>query len=139
MKSLTVKAEPQSLEAVQAFISAQLEGYDCPVELEIPLQIAVEELFVNIAHYAYAPDEGMAWIDCDIIENDRPRIIIRFMDEGKPFNPLAKPDADITLSAQERNIGGLGIFMVKESMDVVSYLYENNRNILTIEKILDKG
>ena len=124
------------LEQVQAFIAEQLEGYACSEKAKFQLDVAVEEIFVNIAHYAYPPDQpGWALIRCRV-EQDPLRIQVQFVDGGVPFNPLAKKDADITLSAEERNIGGLGILMVKRSMDGVDYAYSGGKNILTFTKHL---
>ena len=91
----------------------------------------MEELFVNIAHYAYNPEIGEAIIGCNV-DQAPPSITIQFRDRGVPFNPLARKDADITLSAEERDIGGLGIFMVKDYMDEVTYAYEDGQNVLTL-------
>ena len=101
-----------------------------------PEAVAVEELFVNIAHYAYSPGTGSATIGVEILK-DPAAIAITFTDRGKPFDPLAKEDPDITLSAEERQIGGLGIYMVKKSMDEVVYEYKDGQNILRIKKNLD--
>ena len=135
MKTLTVPAERNELDTVQGFVDEALDQVPCTLETRLQLQIAVEELFVNIASYAYAPDRGEALIGCRV-EQDPPSITIQFRDWGKPFDPLAKKDADITLSAEERGIGGLGIYMVKNSMDDVRYQYENGQNVLTIHKNL---
>ena len=97
--------------------------------------MAVEEIFVNIAHYAYAPGEGEAEIAA-LVEGDPAELVVEFRDSGVPYDPLAKPDPDVTLSAEERGIGGLGIYMVKKSMDDVQYRHEGGRNILTIRKRL---
>lgn len=126
------------LEPVQAFIAEQLEPYHCPNNLMFHLDVAVEEIFVNIAHYAYPEHDGQVTVRCCVEENPL-RITIQFVDSGKPFNPLAKPDADITLSAEERSIGGLGILMVKKSMDTVDYAYEDGKNVLTIQKNIQAG
>lgn len=126
------------LEPVQAFIAEQLEPYNCPNNVTFQLDVAVEEIFVNIAHYAYPEHDGQATVRCCVEENPL-RITIQFLDSGKPFNPLAKPDADITLSAEERSIGGLGILMVKKSMDAVNYAYEDGKNVLTIQKNIQTG
>lgn len=99
------------------------------------IDVAVEELFVNIAQYAYAPGIGVATIRLEIQE-DPFVVVITFIDNGIPYNPLAKEDPDITLSAEERPIGGLGIYMVKKSMDEVSYEYKDGQNILRIKKQL---
>ena len=136
MKNLTVPAECGQLDTVQAFVDGELDRVpSCTMEARIQLQVAVEELFVNIASYAYAPGSGAAVIGCQVEERP-PSITIQFRDRGKPFDPLAKKDADITLSAEDRQIGGLGIYMVKNSMDHVSYARENGENVLTIQKNL---
>lgn len=127
-------AQLDQLEQVQAFVGKQLELYDCPNKLKFQLDVAVEEIFVNIAHYAYRPEQaGEATVRC-CVGGDPLQVTIQFLDHGKPFNPLAKKDADTTLSAEERQIGGLGILMVKKSMDAVDYAYEDGKNILTIKK-----
>lgn len=122
------------LEPVQKFVLEQLEGYSYSEHIRAQLDVAVEEIFVNIAHYAYPPDKpGWARIRCHV-EPSPLQITIQFIDQGVPFNPLKKRDADTTLSAEERQIGGLGILMVKRSMDQVDYVYENGQNILTLVK-----
>ena len=103
------------LEQVQAFIAEQLEGYACSEKAKFQLDVAVEEIFVNIAHYAYTPGTGNATIRCGV-GGDPKTVTIQFEDSGVPFDPLAKKDADTTLSADEREIGGLGILMVKKSI-----------------------
>ena len=127
-------ARQDQLEEVQRFVEEQVEEYNCPAKVRFQLAVAVEEIFVNIAHYAYRPEQGgMATIRC-CVGGSPLQVTIQFLDNGKPFNPLAKEDADTTLSAEERNIGGLGILMVKKSMDAVDYAYEDGKNILTIRK-----
>lgn len=127
-------AEPEQLEPVQRFVEEQIERYDCSARVRFQLDVAVEEIFINIAKYAYRPGQaGQAAVRC-CVGGDPLQVTIQFQDQGVPFNPLAKEDADITLSAQERQIGGLGILMVKKSMDAVRYSYEDGKNILTIQK-----
>ena len=133
MKSLTVPAELEQLQTVQTFIAEELESRDCPMKAQFQIEVAVEEIFVNIAHYAYGGKPGEAAIGLDVIPNPKSCRIV-FRDRGVPYNPLEKTDPDITLSAEEREIGGLGIYMVKQSMDKVEYRYEDGCNILTIEK-----
>ena len=99
------------------------------------VDVAVEELFVNIAHYAYAPDTGSATIRV-APRQDPKGVAITFVDRGVPYDPLAKEDPDVTLSAEERQIGGLGIYMVKKSMDDMQYEYRDGQNVLTIVKNL---
>ncbi len=135
MKKLVIEASDKNLGKVLAFVEEQLDALGCPAKIKIQINIAVEELFVNIAHYAYDSAVGTAEVQISA-KSDPPVAEITFIDEGKPYDPLAKPDPDVTLSAEERQIGGLGIYMVKKSMDDVWYQYEDGRNILTIQKKL---
>lgn len=133
---VVVEALKENLGEVSAFVDSHLEEIDCPIKAQMQLDIAVEELFVNIANYAYAPDTGKATIRLEI--NEEPlSVSITFIDNGVPYDPLAKADPDITLSAEERSIGGLGIFMVKKSMDDMFYEYKDSQNVLTIVKKLN--
>lgn len=136
MDKLTVEAKTENLEEVLGFVDRHLETMDCSLKVSVQIDVAVEELFVNIAHYAYSPGTGSATIGVEILK-DPAAIAITFTDRGKPFDPLAKEDPDITLSAEERQIGGLGIYMVKKSMDEVVYEYRDGQNILRIKKNLD--
>lgn len=135
MKSLKVCATLENLYAVQDFIREELEQADCALGTMMKVEIAVEEIYVNIANYAYNPEIGEAEIQCEVGGNPM-QITIQFLDSGVPFDPLAKKDADITLSAEEREIGGVGILMVKKSMDDIKYEYKDGKNILTICKKL---
>ncbi len=131
MKELRVEATIENLSKVQGFVEEFLEEHDCPMKQIITINIAVEEIYVNIAHYAYAPNTGEALIQIDAADGE---VTIIFEDSGVPYNPLEKADPDVTLSAEEREIGGLGIFMVKKSMDAMEYEYRDNKNILTLRK-----
>ena len=133
MKELTIDATVDNIEKVTEFVNAQLEEYDCPMKAQMQIDVAIDELFGNIAHYAYDPDVGPATVSVEVEENPL-SVIITFIDNGKPYDPLAKSDPDVTLSADEREIGGLGIFLVKKTMDDVSYEYKNGQNILRIKK-----
>jgi anti-sigma regulatory factor (Ser/Thr protein kinase) len=133
MNELTVDETVDNIEKVTAFVNEKLEGFDCPIKEKMQIDIAIDELFGNIAHYAYNPDIGPATVCVEVI--DKPlSVLITFIDNGLPYDPLAKADPDVSLSAKDRQIGGLGIYMVKKSMDEVSYEYKNGRNILTIKK-----
>lgn len=135
MKELTIAATVENIETVTEFVDEQLEALDCPMKAQMQINIAIDELFGNIAHYAYNPDTGDATVRVEVI--DAPlSVVITFIDGGVPYDPLSAADPDTTLSADERAIGGLGIFMVKKSMDDISYRYENGSNILTIRKNL---
>ena len=135
MKDITVDATLDNLEVVQDFVREELEKQECSMKIMMQIEIAVEEIYVNIVHYAYNPSVGKATVRCEVTDNPM-QVIIQFLDSGIPFDPLAKEDADITLSAEERDIGGLGIFMVKQSMDEVNYEYKEGKNVLTIRKVL---
>ena len=135
MKELTVDATVENIPVVTTFVEENLEQYDCPPKAQMEIDIAIDELFSNIAQYAYGkpPAEGKATVRVEVTENPL-AVIITFIDNGKPYDPLAKKDPDVTLPAEEREIGGLGIFMVKKTMDEVNYEFKNGQNILTIKK-----
>ncbi len=129
------EARVEQLNKVLAFVDGILEEADCPVKAQLQIDVAVEEIYVNIASYAYAPGVGPATIR--VAFADKPRAVtITFVDLGVPYDPLAKPDPDVTLSAEERQIGGLGIFMVKKTMDGMTYARVDGRNELQITKKL---
>lgn len=137
MKELVIEADRSNTPQVQAFIDEQLEEIDCPMMTQTVLDIAVEELFVNIASYAYDSGIGMAVVQVTVHE-DPLSVEITFIDNGRQYDPLAKADPDTTISsAKQRKKGGLGIFMVKKSMDNVNYEYKDGKNILTITKIIN--
>ena len=133
MKELEIEAKLDNLNQVLAFVDGFLEENECSMKVQMQMDVAVEEIFVNIANYAYAPGVGQARIRIEI--TGEPRMVqVTFIDSGVPYDPLAKPDPDVTLSAEERQIGGLGIFMVKKSMDNMLYEYKDKQNILTLQK-----
>ena len=135
MKELTVEAKKENLLLVQSLIDEELEAAGCPMATQITIDIAVEELFVNIASYAYDGKSGPATVQVTIHKDPLTAEII-FIDNGKQYDPLAKPDPDVTLAAKDRTKGGLGIFMVKNSMDDVKYEYKDGKNVLTLIKNL---
>ena len=133
MKELTIEAAIDRLDEVLAFVDAELETLDCPMKVQMQIDVAVEEIFVNIASYAYEPGSGDALIRLET-DPEKRFVAVTFIDSGVPYDPLQKEDPDVTLPAEERSIGGLGVFMVKKSMDDVSYRYEDGHNVLRIEK-----
>lgn len=137
MKSLTIMAVNSNLDQVMDFINGILEEAEFPLKQIMKVDVAVEEIFSNIANYAYEPDPGNVEVKCSIEENGKTRAIIEFNDNGKPYNPLEKEDPNINLTAEEREIGGLGIYMSKKLMDRMEYQYEGGKNILMITKQLD--
>ena len=133
MKELSLNAVIENIDTVTDFVNEQLEQYDCPAKAQMQIDIAIDELFSNIARYAYNPDVGPATVRVEVVE-DPLSVVITFIDHGKPYDPLSTEDPDITLSAEERQIGGLGIYMVKKSMDEIAYEYKDGQNILRIKK-----
>ena len=132
---LEIDALTENLSRVQAFVEEHLETAGRPFKVRMQISIAVEEIFINIASYAYVTEAGKATIRVEITK-DPSVVIITFIDRGIPYDPLAKQDPDVTLSAEERDIGGLGIFMAKEIMDDEYYEYKDGQNILTLTKKL---
>ncbi len=139
VEELTLEARVENLDRVLSFVDGFLERLDCPMRKQMQIDVAVEELFVNIAHYAYKEGTGSATIRVGSEipgEGAAPVAAITFVDRGVPYDPLKKEDPDVTLPAEKRAIGGLGIYMVKKSMDEVSYEYLDGQNVLTIRKKL---
>ena len=135
MKELTINATIENVAAVTAFVDEQLEKLNCPMKTQMQVDIAIDELFGNIANYAYNPEIGAATVRVEVTDNPL-AVVITFIDNGVPYDPLAKADPDTTISAEQREIGGLGIYMVKKSMDDISYEYKDGQNILRIKKNL---
>ena len=135
MTNQTFPAKIEALPDILGFVEETLESYGCPMKIQMAVCVAIEEVFVNVAHYAYGSGEGDMNLGIGFDKENR-AITFRMTDKGVPFDPLKKPDPDITLSAEEREIGGLGIFITKKTMDSVTYAYENGENILTMIKTI---
>lgn len=133
MKELITKAKTENADKVIEFVNAELEALNCPMKAQTQIDIAIDEIFSNIANYAYNPEIGDAKVKVDITENPL-SVIITFVDNGKPYNPLKNEDPNTNAKLDERDIGGLGIFMVKKMMDAVEYEYKDGQNILKIKK-----
>lgn len=130
---LTLEATIANIDVVTDFINEKLDEMDCPMKAQLQIDVAIDELFGNIAHYAYEPEVGIATICIEKL--DAPSgVTITFIDGGKPYNPLQKDDPDVTLLVDERKVGGLGIYMVKKTMDGMEYEYRDQKNILKITK-----
>lgn len=127
------KASISDIPKITEIIEGELEKIDCPMKVVIQINIAIDEIYSNIVRYAYLNGEGPATVSISIKDNSK-TISIDFIDEGIQYNPLEKADPDISLSAEKRDIGGLGIFMVKKTMDDMVYKFEDNKNKLTIIK-----
>lgn len=136
MKEIDITAVVENLSTVIDFVDEQLQAANCPMKIQMQIDVAVEEIFVNISNYAYSPDVGPATVRVSITDQP-PMVDITFIDNGVPYDPLKREDPDISLSAEQRGIGGLGIFIVKKSMDDVKYEYRDGHNILTLKKGLN--
>jgi anti-sigma regulatory factor (Ser/Thr protein kinase) len=132
---LTIEALVKNVDYVTEFVDELLEKMGCSRKSMTQINIALDELVSNICNYAYGDRVGNATIRLRKLE-DKNAVELTLEDEGAPFDPLKVEEPDITLSLAERGIGGLGIFMVRKTMDDISYAYENGRNILTIIKSL---
>ena len=135
LSEIEVEAADENLKTVLSFIEDHLNGIDCPPKARMQIGLAAEEIFVNVAHYAYAPKKGNVTIRVELTEEPK-EARITFIDRGLPYDPLQKADPDVTLSAEDRPIGGLGIFVTKKVMDDVAYEYRSGQNILTMRKNL---
>ena len=133
MCEITIEAKIENLNEVLAFVDGQLEELGCPIKAQMQIDIAVEEIFVNIASYAYTPGVGNAVVRFES-SRDPASVTITFIDSGVPYDPVQKDDPDVTLSAEERGIGGLGIYMAKKAVDDMKYVYRDGQNILSISK-----
>lgn len=133
IKEFTGEATLENIENVTNFVDEELENMGCPMKVLFQINVAIDEIFGNIAHYAYNPEVGPATVQVEVTD-DPMAVVITFIDNGIPYDPLAKEDPDVTLSAEERAVGGLGIYLVKKTMDDVSYEYKDGQNILKIKK-----
>lgn len=133
-KEINVEATMDNLDAVLGFIEENLELADCPMKIAMKIVVCVEELFVNVVNYAYEGFVGKCKITFEALDNDENKVVISISDQGKEFNPLEKADPDTTLDADEREIGGLGIFMVKNIMNHIYYERSGENNIIIMEK-----
>lgn len=137
MKELIIAADKAYLETVIEYVNEKLESGGFSRKQIMKVDIAVEEIFCNIADYAYHPEDGKAIIRCDIEKGETTKAVIELCDFGTPYNPLEQEEPDINLSVEERDIGGLGIYMTKKMMDSMEYRYEDEKNILIIKKKID--
>ena len=134
MREITVDADVEQIKPVTDFVNLQLEELSCSPRIRIQIDVAIDEIFSNIARYAYNKMNGTATVRVDV-EEDPLCVVITFSDHGEPYDPLSIEMPDTTgLPAKKRPIGGLGLFMVKKTMDAIDYTYEDGKNILTIRK-----
>lgn len=133
MKEFNLPAKLESIPVLTEAVNEALEERGCSVKAQMQLDIAIDEIFANIAYYAYAPETGEATVRLEFID-EPPTARLTFIDSGVPFNPLERSEPDVTLSAEKRQIGGLGIFVVKKTMDAMQYTYHDGQNVLVLEK-----
>ena len=133
MREMTIDATVKNIPVVTEFVNDRLKELKCPLKALTQIDIAIDELFGNISNYAYKPDVGPATVRVEV-ENNPVAVIITFIDGGRQFDPLSTDDPDTTLPASERRIGGLGLYLVRKTMDEITYEYRDGKNILRIRK-----
>ena len=133
MKEITLEARIENVSKAIEMVDAELEKLECPMKAQMQMELAVDEIFANIASYAYAPGTGEASVRFDF-DPEEGTVTVTFTDSGVPYDPLKKEDPDVSLPAEERSIGGLGIFLVKKTMDDMWYEFRNGQNVLTLKK-----
>ena len=134
MTEMTFEAAVESIPMVTEFVDAQLEAHDCSPKAQLQIDVAIDEILCNIAYYAYKPGTGSVTVQLEVKDGCA---FLTFIDSGVPFNPLISKEPDVSLSAEERDIGGLGIFLVKKTMDELEYERHENQNVLKIVKKID--
>ena len=131
-----MEASAENIQRITDFIDAELDRMGCSLKARTQIDIATDEIIANIASYAYSPGRGEVEVEIDFDAQNR-TAVISFLDSGVDFNPLTKKNPDVTLPAEERKIGGLGIFLVRKTMDAMEYRREKGQNILTIRKRIE--
>lgn len=133
MEKLTIEASVENLATVTEFITSSLEEKDCSLKIIMQMELVIEEIYVNVASYAYRPSIGPVTIYKEFVTPQA--IIVTFVDSGMPYNPLEHEDPDINADIEDREVGGLGIFLIKKNVDEISYERRDDQNILTIKKL----
>ena len=133
MKEWTFEAKIDRIPWLTEQVDGLLEGLDCPMKAQMQIDVAIDEWMANIASYAYGNGVGEVTVRFDFQPDDR-TVVLTFIDSGIPYDPLAKPDPDVTLSVDKRAVGGLGIFLIKKTMDDMTYARQDGHNVLTIRK-----
>ena len=128
---ITVVPSMETVPQVAEFMETEMEKFEISPKISMKMLIAIDEIYSNIVRYSGATEAIVS------IKKSDNTLKLQFKDNGKPYNPLDSKEPDITASAEDRSIGGLGIFMVKKMLDKVEYKYVDNYNILTLTKNLD--
>jgi len=134
-EKMTVPAEMKQVVPVAAMVNRIMAQLNCIQRSKMQIAVVIDEIFSNIVQYAYENQEGTVTVEAEA-EEDPPCLVIRFIDQGMPFDPLAVRDPEMTGPAKKRSVGGLGLYIVKKTMDKVSYEYKNGSNILVIRKYI---
>ncbi len=132
MKTITMEAKVESIPVITEFVDGQLEEMGSSIKAQMQVDVALDELLSNVAYYAYKDGNGTMTLQFEARGEDT--AVITLIDEGMPYDPLAKEDPDLSLAAEDRPIGGLGIFLVKKTMDDMVYERKDEKNILKIVK-----
>ena len=135
MKELSIAATIENIAPVTDFVNCELEALSCSERIRSQIDVAIDELFGNIAQYAYGSDVGPATVRVEVVEEPL-AVVITFIDNGMPYDPLTQAEPDIHAPLEARQAGGLGIFLVRQTMDDVTYEYKNGQNILKVRKRL---
>ena len=135
MRELTTEAVTENLQSVMDFVNDSLSDKGCSAKTLYQMELVLEEIFINIASYAYEGDERPVVLSIDF-EEDPLAAIVTFKDKGAPYNPLNRDDPNLALKLENREIGGLGIFLVKKNVDAIWYEHVNGENVLSFRKIL---
>lgn len=135
MRELTTEAVTENLQSVMDFVNDSLSDKGCSAKTLYQMELVLEEIFINIASYAYEGDERPVVLSIDF-EEEPLAAIVTFKDKGAPYNPLSRDDPNLALKLENREIGGLGIFLVKKNVDAIWYEHVNGENVLSFRKIL---
>ena len=139
MAEITVRAAPEQIDAVMDFVNRQLDVLSCPEETRVDLDVAVDELLSNIIRYAYGSETGTVTVRVET-QLEPKALILTFLDQGAPFDPLAEERPDTTsLPARERPMGGLGLYLVRSLVDEITYARRDGQNVLTVHKEIGQG
>lgn len=133
MRELTVTATMDQIPVITAFVEEELERRQCPPKIRLQLELVIDELISNIVRYAYGDDGGDITVQLEW-EEDPAAVVLTFVDQGVPYDPLQRQDPDVSLPAEQRQNGGLGIFLVKQLMDRLEYQFTDGQNVFTVWK-----
>ena len=133
MKSITEEAKIENIAVITDFVNSILEAIGCSAKVQMEIDIAIDEIFGNIAYYAYGEKTGSVTVRIEALQEEN-GVQLMFLDSGVPYDPLTRQDPDISAEIEERKEGGLGIFLVRKTMDDMKYEYKDGQNCLTIRK-----